>query len=75
MPSCLVVFCGGIAFAFLGDDMQHFGTAVVLDFTQDTHQTLYVMSVGRTEVTNVQTREDIIRLFGERSFPVVVSTQ
>ena len=33
------------------------------------------MSVGRTEVTNVQTCEDIIRLFGERRFPVVVSPQ
>ena len=59
MPNRLVVLCGGIAFAFLSDDMQHFRSAVVLDLTQDAHQTYDVMSVGRTEIADVQAREDI----------------
>ena len=72
MPNRLVVLCGRVAFAFLGDDMQHLRAAVVLDLTQDTHQPYHVMSVRRTEITDVQTREDIALLFAQCRFPVVV---
>ena len=51
--------------------MQYLGAAVVLDLIQDTHQTYYVMAVGRTEIADIKTRENIAGLLAERGFPVV----
>ena len=75
MPDGLVVLRRCITFAFLGDDMQHLGTAVVLDLVQYTDQSHYVMTVGRTEIADVQAGKDITALFGENSFQTVVATQ
>ena len=75
MPNGLVVLRRGVTLTFLGHDMQHFGAAVVLDLTQDTYQTHYVMTVGRTEITDVETREDIAGLLTENSLQTVVTTQ
>ena len=74
MPNGLVVLCGRVAFAFLGNDMQHFRSAVVFDLIQNTHQTYYVMTIGRAKITDVKTSEDIAGLLAERGFPVVVAT-
>ena len=75
MPNGLVVLRRRIALAFLGDDMQHFGTTVVLDLAQNTHEPDHVMSVRRTEITDVETREDIARLLAESGFETVVAAQ
>ena len=73
MPNGLVVFCRRISFSFLGDDMQHFGTFMVLYLAEDTHQTLHVVSVCRTEIAEVHTGEDITFLFAKCGFYVVVA--
>ena len=75
MPNGLVVLCGGVPFAFLGDDMQHFRCSVVLDLTQNAHQALYIVPVCGAEITDVQSREDVISLLAESGFPVVIATQ
>ena len=75
MPNRLVILCRRVTLAFLGDDMQHFRSAVVLNLAQNTHQSHYVMSVRRTEITDVQTCEDITLLLTQRRFPVVITTQ
>ena len=74
MPNGLVVLRRRITFAFLGDDMQHFRPAVVLDLAKNTHQTLYVVTVCRTEITDVKTREDITRLLAQYRFETIVAT-
>ena len=55
--------------------MQHFRSAVVLDLAHYTNQSHYVVSVGRTEIADVETREDITALFGEYRFEAVVASQ
>ena len=54
--------------------MQHFRPAVVLDLAKNTHQTLYVVTVCRTEITDVKTREDITRLLAQYRFETIVAT-
>ena len=71
MPGCLVFLGRRIALAFLRDDVQHFGTVVVLYLAQYAHETNHVVPVCRTKVADVQTLEDITRLLGKRGFQVV----
>ena len=73
MPNGLVVLRRRISFPFLGDDMQHFRPFVVLYLTEDTYQTLYVVSVCRAEIAKVHTGEDITFLFAKCGFYVVVA--
>ena len=75
MPNGLVVLRRCVTLAFLRDDMQHTRSAMVFDLTEDTYQSHYVVTVCRSEITNVQSREDIARLLGEDRFEAVVTAQ
>ena len=75
MPDGLVVLRRGIAFALLGDDMQHFGSAVMLDLAEDTYQTDDVVSVCGTEIPDVETCENVARLLAEHGFEIIVAAE
>ena len=75
MPYHLVVLCRRIAFTLLGDDMQHFRPAVVLNLTQNTHQANHIVPVRRTEIADIQTCKYIARLTGEHRLENIIAPQ
>ena len=75
MPSRLVILGRLIALAFLGDDMEHFGSLVVLDLAEDTHQVQYIVSICRTKIAEVESLEDIALLSGYQGLEVVGETE
>ena len=59
--------------SFLGVQVQQFWTFHILDLLEDTHQFLHIMTIERTEITDVHAVENVL-LVGNGTFDSIRQT-